>query len=67
MLNIADQFHIRPDHISAVGIPYNPPNRRATAFDIHLLGGQTLTVMLAEGTALQRARDEVVRAVDNLP
>lgn len=68
MLNIVNQYQVRPDHASAVGNPYNPPNRRGVqAFDIYLLGGQTLTIMAADGTVLQQARDEVIRAVDNLP
>lgn len=68
MLNIVNQYHVRPDHVSAVGIPYNPPARRGVqAFDIFLLGGQTLTVMVADGAVLQQTRDELIRAVDNLP
>ncbi len=68
MLNIVNQYQVRPDHISAVGSPYNPPARRGLqAFDIFLLGGQTLTVMVTDGAVLQQARDEVIRAVDNLP
>jgi len=68
MLNIVNQYQVRPDHVSAVGTPYNPPNRSGVqAFDIFLLGGQTLTILVAEATVLQRARDEVIQAIDNLP
>ncbi|HGM7334952.1 TPA: hypothetical protein ACKQCJ_001270 [Stenotrophomonas maltophilia] len=67
MHNVLNKFHVRLDHVSAVGAlqpcEHQPQNR---SFEVHLSGGQTISVR-ALADAAQQARDELIRGVDQLP
>lgn len=67
MINIADKYVIRPDHISGVSSLLTAPGQPAMRlFEVYLSGGQTLTVKLATEAA-QTARQMVIQTVNNLP
>lgn len=67
MHNVLNKFHVRLDHVSAVGAlqpcEHQPQNR---SFEVYLFGGQTISVRALENAARQ-AREELIREIDQLP
>lgn len=64
MINVVNQYVIKPGHISGVGPLLPAPNQPTLrTFEIYLSGGQTLTVK-AVAEAASQARDAVVNAAD---
>lgn len=63
MYQLLDDWFIRLEHVSAVGLPHVVPNRPGQSqMKIHLLGGQTLDILGPEG-ALREGRTALIQAV----
>lgn len=66
MINIAERYVVRPDHVSGISSLFSAPGQPAMKqFEVYLIGGQTLTVKL-ETAAAQKARTLLIQTVNNL-
>lgn len=62
MYQILDSWFVRLEHVSAVGVAHVVANRPGQlTMEVHLIGGQTITVIGPEG-ALSEARKALIQA-----
>ncbi len=63
MIQIAGQWAIRPEHVSAVGHPHSVHNRPGLyQMEVQLIGGQTLN-LVAPKPDIDATRETLIQAI----
>ncbi len=66
MINIAEKYVVRPDHVSGVSSLFSAPGQPAMKqFEVYLIGGQTLTLKL-ETVAARNAQNLLLQTINKL-
>lgn len=63
MIQIAGQWSIRPEHVSAISYPHEVPNRPGLyQMEVQLIGGQTINLG-AQKAEIEATRETLIQAV----